>query len=444
MKKILRFVKRYYIFSLALLAVIVGGVLYLLKYKTAANWILGTVSILATLPYIYSMYNDLRMGKFGIDILAVTSIVASVLLHQYWAGIIVVLMLSGGESLEDYAEHQAQRELDSLLSNAPVSATVLKKGKEVTVPVDEINRGDKILIKAGEVVAVDAEIIEGQANFNEASITGESLPVFKSVKANIVSGSISVDGVVTAKALATAEDSQYQQIIRLVKSASASQTPFVRLADRYSLPFTITAYAIASCVWLISGQAIRFLEVIIVATPCPLILAAPIALISGMARSSRYGVIVKNGKSMERLANAATIAFDKTGTLTIGELKVNKVQSFGNYKNDDIVILAASVDQNSNHVIAEAITKYARSKNYRLQKAKQLEEVAGMGVKASVKGQTILVGSNLLMKREDIKLPETVNKSDLKDTSCFVAVDGKLVGILSLNDEIRPEDKSHN
>ena len=286
MKKILRFVKRYYIFSLALLAVIVGGVLYLLKYKTAANWILGTVSILATLPYIYSMYNDLRMGKFGIDILAVTSIVASVLLHQYWAGIIVVLMLSGGESLEDYAEHQAQRELDSLLSNAPVSATVLKKGKEVTVPVDEINRGDKILIKAGEVVAVDAEIIEGQANFNEASITGESLPVFKSVKANIVSGSISVDGVVTAKALATAEDSQYQQIIRLVKSASASQTPFVRLADRYSLPFTITAYAIASCVWLISGQAIRFLEVIIVATPCPLILAAPIALISGMARSA--------------------------------------------------------------------------------------------------------------------------------------------------------------
>ena len=145
---------------------------------------------------------------------------------------------------------------------------------------------------------------------------------------------------------------------------------------------------------------------------------------------------------MERLANAATIAFDKTGTLTIGELKVNKVQSFGNYKNDDIVILAASVDQNSNHVIAEAITKYARSKNYRLLKAKQLEEVAGMGVKASVKGQTILVGSNLLMKREDIKLPETVNKSDLKDTSCFVAVDGKLVGILSLNDEIRPEAKA--
>ena len=318
MKKVFKFIKNYKLFAVAMVALVVSLILQLLKQPTIAHWILAVVSIVEVLPLLWGMFEDVRTGTYGIDILAITAIVASVLLKQYWAAIVVVIMLTGGETLEDYAEKSAQSELDSLISNAPRTATVIKKGKTLTVNVQDINLGDKIVIKPGEVVPVDAIIIEGRANFNEALVTGESLPILKENGESIISGTINTDGAITAKATATYDDSQYQQIVKMVTGASKSQSPFVRLADRYSLPFTVTAYAIALAVWVLSGHAIRFLEVIIVATPCPLILAAPIALISGMARASHYGIIIKNGGTMERLAEAKTFAFDKTGTLTTG------------------------------------------------------------------------------------------------------------------------------
>jgi len=312
------------------------------------------------------MIQDVRAGSYGIDILAVTAIVTSVLLKEYWAAIVVVLMLTGGESLEDYAEHRARKELDSLLKHAPRKATVLKKGKRVLVSVASIKVGDKIIIKVGEVVPVDSVVIEGSSSFDESSLTGESTPRDKTLHNSLLSGSINLEGVITAKATATAENSQYQQIIKLVQGANASQAPYVRLAERYSLPFTIVAYIIAIGVWAATGDALRFLEVIIVATPCPLLLAAPIALISGMSRASKQGIIIKTGSALERLAEVKTLAFDKTGTLTLGVLAVDSITTYNKYKKDELLTIAASLEQNSNHVVAHAIVEAAAKSGIKL------------------------------------------------------------------------------
>lgn len=438
MKRLLRFLRQYKLFSLALGAMLVGLMLEVTNHGSAARWILSIVAVIELLPLLAGMWRDFRTGRYGIDILAATAIIASVVLGQYWAAIVIVVMLTGGEALEDFAQHRARSELDALLKHAPHKANILRKGKILRVPVEEIHVGDKIIIKAGEVVPVDATIIEGTASFDEASLTGESLPETKEIGDFLLSGSINIDGPVTAKATATAQDSQYQQIINLVRSANANQAPYVRLADRYAIPFTFLAFAIASAAWLISGDANRFLEVIVVATPCPLILAAPIAIISGMARSSRYGIIVKTGLAMERMAEAKSIAFDKTGTLTKGVPSVDSIITYGSYKKAEILSLAASLEQNSNHVIAQAVTDAAKTQNLKFTKAKHVKEISGKGLQAQLKGKQILVGRLSLLTDNDVHIPPSFNPENIDKTAVFVAVEGELSGVITLTDELRP------
>ncbi|MDB5171078.1 MAG: Lead, cadmium, zinc and mercury transporting ATPase [Candidatus Saccharibacteria bacterium] len=442
MQRLAGFLRRYKLFSVALSTLLIALALQLNGYQTAAHWLLGIVTIIELMPLLSGMWQDFRHGKYGIDILAATAIIASVVLGEYWAGIVVVLMLTGGEALEDYAEHRAKSELDTLLEHAPQKAHVIRKGKTIDVRVSELKVGDKILIKPGELVPVDAVILEGIGSFDESSLTGESLPQDKEIGEQLLSGSVNVDGAVTAKATATAEDSQYQQIVKLVKSAASAQAPFVRLADRYSIPFTIFAFAIAIGVWVLTGDAIRFLEVIIVATPCPLLLAAPIALISGMSRASKYGIIVKTGSALERLAEAKTIAFDKTGTLTSGHLEVDGIKVFNGFKEDEVLALAASLEQNSNHVLAHAIVNAAQAKKLKFSKAKHVKEIAGRGVQAQLKGQAVLVGRFSLLEDNGVGVPSNFKHTDIKDTAAYVAVDGQLAGIIKLKDEVRSNSKA--
>jgi heavy metal translocating P-type ATPase len=439
MRNVRRFVRHYYLFSAAVVTIIISLLLHFGGVPVVADWLLAIVAIIEVLPLLWGMWRDLQSGRYGIDILAATAIVASVALGQYWAAIVVVVMLTGGEALEDYAHHRAESELDALLKRAPRKAHVIRKGKTVEVTVDEIKVGEKILIKAGEVVPVDAVVTEGTASFDEASLTGESLPQSKDIGGQLLSGSISLDGAVTAKATATAEHSQYQQIIKLVRSASGSQAPFVRLADRYSIPFTLAAYAISIGVWVYSGQAIRFLEVIVVATPCPLLLAAPIALISGMARASRYGIIVKTGTALEKLAETKTVAFDKTGTLTRGELIVDTVRTYGQFKQDEVLGIAASLEQSSNHVVAHAIVSAARSRGLKFKKAKRVREVSGLGLQATVSGKEVLVGRSNFLETNGVKVPTAAQKGNPQQSVVYVAADGALAGTISLNDELRSD-----
>jgi heavy metal translocating P-type ATPase len=442
MKSLLRFMRHYKLFSIAVVALLAGIVLQLTGQQVAMQWTLGTVAVLEALPLLWDMFQDLRSGSYGIDILAATAIIASVLLKQDWAAIVIVLMLTGGESLEDYAEHRANSELRALLDRAPQKAHVLRNRKTLDVAVSEVKVGETILIKPGELVPVDAIITDGTSSFNEASLTGESLPVVKQLNDQILSGSINEDGAITAKAQATAADSQYEQIIKLVRSASESKAPFVRLADRYSVPFTLMAFAIAGAVWVVSGHAIRFLEVIVVATPCPLLLAAPIALISGMSRASKHGIIVKTGSALERLAEARTIAFDKTGTLTHGELEVSDIITYHDFSQAQVLGIAAGAEQASNHVIAQAIVRAAQAQKVKLDKPKHIHEIAGSGLEATLRGQTILIGRLSTLQEQQITLPAGFKRSDQKSTAAYVAVDGKLAGIITLKDELRANSKA--
>ena len=439
-KKIFNYAKTYKLLVLAFLALIVGLIFYFTNHQTISEWIMGTVAILESLPLVKSMWEDIRSGAYGIDILALTAIITAVILRQDIAAIIIVIMLTGGESLEDYAEKRANSELDALLKGSPQQAHVIRGRKTLDIKASEVKVGDKIIIKPGETVPVDALIIEGESSFNEASLTGESLPVIRSVNDQILSGSLNSDRLVTAKAIHTAEDSQYQQIVRLVQNAAKSQAPFVRLADRYSVPFTIAAYIIAISVWLVSHQAIRFLEVIVVATPCPLLLAAPIALISGMSRSSRYGIVVKTGSALEKLAEAKTIIFDKTGTLTTGILSLDSIKAIAPYTKDEVLALAASVEQNSNHVIAQAIVKAANNKNIKITKVKLVKEISGQGLRATYKGDQLILGRSDFMAKQGIELPKKIKNQ--QQTIVYIAINNSLAGIIYLSDSLRPEAKS--
>jgi heavy metal translocating P-type ATPase len=439
MKSFFYFLRQYKLFGLAVFTIIVGLILQLSGHTGAVKWLLGMVSVIEVLPLAWNMWQDIRSGRYGIDILAATAIVASVILGQYWAGIVIVLMLTGGEALEDYAHHRAQTELDELLKHAPQKARVIRKGKTSLVPVKQLKVGDKVIINAGDLVPADAVVLEGTANFDESSLTGESLPQAKSTEGTLLSGSINLDGSVKARVTAAAADSQYQQIIKLVQSAAASQAPFVRLADRYAVPFTLIAYAIAGAVWAYSGDPIRFLEVIVVATPCPLLLAAPIALISGMARASKYGIIVKTGGAMERLAEAQAMAFDKTGTLTRGELVVENVTTYGDLSQNEVLSLAASLEQGSNHLIAQAILGSAKERKIKVKKVKRVREVSGLGLSATVNGQEILVGRLSFLEQNNVRLPDKFRKGGVRQSVVYAAADGKLVGAITLKDELRPE-----
>ncbi|MHB1865232.1 MAG: heavy metal translocating P-type ATPase [Candidatus Saccharimonadales bacterium] len=441
-KRVYKFVWQWRLITLAILALVAALVTYFSGYHALANLILAVVSLVEVLPLVWGMWEDIRTGSYGIDILAATAIVASVLLKQYWAAIIVVIMLTGGESLEDYADHRALSELHALLEHAPTKAHLIRNKKQLEIKASELKVGDRFIVKPGELVPTDGIVIEGTSTFDESSLTGESVPVSKGVNEALLSGSINIDGPVTVKATALAKDSQYQQIVRLVESAAASRAPFVRLADRYSIPFTILAYAIAGSVWAISGHAIRFLEVIIVATPCPLLLAAPIALISGMSRASKYGIIVKTGAALEKLAETKTIAFDKTGTLTSGILNVNSIKTYNNFKEDVALSYAASLEQFSNHVIGRAITAEAARRRIKTVKLKRLEEVSGQGLKANFKSQTLVAGRLSLLINEGVEVPRSLVTAKQASTVVFIALDNQLVGYISLKDQIRKESKT--
>lgn len=419
---------------MALVATIMG-------YGNFAHIILSVTALISVIPILWDIYQSLRHGEYGVDILAATAIITSVLLGEVWAGIVIVVMLTGGEALEDYAEKRAKTELTALLDRAPKKAHVLRGRKIIDVAVKQVNVGDKVLIKPGEVVPVDGIIIEGTSSMDESSLTGEPLPIEKTIGEQILSGAINQESAITIKAQHTSEDSQYEQIIKLVKAASSSQSPFVRLADRYSIPFTIIAFVIAGAAWALSGEVIRFLEVLVVATPCPLILGAPIAIISGMSRAAKQGIIIKTGGALERLAGAKTMAFDKTGTLTMGRPVVDSIVTLNNASRNEVLEIAAAMEQNSNHILAKAIVEKAKKEGIKLPKLKGVQEVTGQGLKATYKSQIILVGKLSFMEQAGIAPKKAIPAAVKAQTSAYIARDNELIGVITFNDELREETR---
>ena len=349
LRKLLRSLARYPVVVATLAVGLVGGALEITGQATSARWVISAFAIIVALMQVRGMVDDLRAGSYGIDLLAVTAIGSTVVVGEYWAALVVCLMLSGGEALEDYAANRAKAELTGLLENAPRTAHLLGPGDQLTdVPVEQVVVGDRLLVRPFEVVPVDGVLESDAATLDESSLTGESLPVDRRLGDELLSGAINGGEAIEVRVTAPAAESQYQSIIELVRQAQESRAPFVRLADRVAVPFTIGALTLAIAAWIVSGDPTRMAEVLVVATPCPLIIAAPVAFMGGMSRSARNGVIVKDSATLEQLAGVRTAAFDKTGTLTYGEPRVTDIHAL-DIAADELLMLAAAVEQYSSH-----------------------------------------------------------------------------------------------
>ncbi|NBU33049.1 cadmium-translocating P-type ATPase [bacterium] len=440
-KKLQSFVKEYKHFALVVVAMLVSLGLDLANQDKYAHLLLSITAIGSLIPLLTGMWQSFRDGNYGLDILAITAIVSALLFKEYWTAMIIVLMLTGGEALEDYAEGRAKKELSTLLDNQPKKAHLVK-GKTISdVAIKTVQIGDKILVKPGEVIPVDGEIIEnGITSVDESSITGESLPIAKQSGDKVLSGSVNLSSSITLKVLHSAQDSQYQQIVKLVQSAIHSQAPFVRMADRYAIPFTVLSFTIAGLAWGLSGDSLRFLQVLVVATPCPLLLGAPIAMISGMSRAAKNGVIVKNGAALEKLAASKTIAFDKTGTLTQGKPVVENIIALNGYKKDDVLALAAALEQNSNHVLAVAITSAATTKKVTVPKIKHVKEFAGGGLEATARQGVVRIGTQRFLTEQGVVFSKDVASTE--HTASYLAIDELVIGAITFVDEQRSNSKS--
>ena len=438
MAVVVGFLREYRVVTATLLVGLVGGTLELAGLADAARWGISIFALAVAALQARGMIADLRAGSYGVDILAVTAIVSTVLVGEYWAALVVCLMLSGGEALEDYAAGRARRELSALLERAPqVGHRLLPDGTVADVPVTELVVGEEVLVKPHELVPVDGVLLSDDATFDESSLTGESLPVDRRRGDDLLSGSVNGGEAVRVRVRAAAADSQYQRIVELVREAQDSKAPFVRLADRVAVPFTAVAFLIAGLAWALSGEATRFAEVLVVATPCPLIIAAPVAFMAGMSRSARNGVIVKGGGTLEQLSRVRTVAFDKTGTLTYGTPRVARVDVADGLSSDELLSLAAAVEQYSSHPLAAAIVKAARDRRLPVPAASDVEEVTGHGVRAVVGGHAVVVGKATFVGAEVTGVREVPLEPG--QTGVHVGVSGRYAGVVALADETRAE-----
>ena len=387
-------VRKYPVVATTIAVGVVGLLLLAAGQPVASYWVVGGYALLIAAWQAWSMIKDLLHGNFGLDILAVTAITATVLVGDHWAALIVVLMLTGGEALEDYANARAHREVSALLERAPRFAhRATGDGNFVEVPISEVVAGDLVLVRPGEVVPVDG-ILEGEAaSFDESSLTGESLPVEHLHGDQVLSGTVSQQKAALVRATLSAKESQYQQIIDLVQAAAASKSPIVRLADRYAVPFTLASLAIAGLAWYLSGDPVRFAQVLVVATPCPLLIAAPVAFLSGMSRSAANGVIVKSGGVMETLSRVRTVAMDKTGTLTHGHPVVDHLEPAPGVSEDELLATAAAAETFSTHVLARTIVPAANDRELVVPQATGVEETTAAGMTATILGLRTAVGN---------------------------------------------------
>lgn len=404
-------------------------------------WTAATIPVIAGLAF--SIVRDLAAGRFGVDAIALLSMTAALLLGQPLAGAVVALMYAGGNALEDFAVARAERNLRSLVDRAPrLAHRRLDHGIE-DIAVDAVAIGDVILVRGGEVIPVDGFVHSASATIDESALTGEPIPVSKAQGETVFSGTLNTGEAFEMIASSSAGESTYAGILRLVTAAQTAKAPFVRLADRYALVFLPVTVVIAGIAWLISGDVIRSLAVLVAATPCPLILAAPVAFIAGVAQAARRGILIKGGGPIEALARAHTVLFDKTGTLTVGGARLLSIEVAPGEQPDRVLRLGASLEQASHHVLAGAIVQAALDRGLPLPMPRDVHESMGSGVSGLVDGQRISAGSRDLIyahrQPEEWALRAIRRASWRSALAVFVAVDDRPIGALLLADELRAE-----
>lgn len=401
-------------------------------------WAAGTAPVLLAL--LVQIVSSLRRGDVGLDVVAALSMSAALAFGEPLAGNVVALMYAGGQLLETFAAGRARREMIALLGRVAKTALVYRPAGLEERPITEIIPGDRLLIRQGEVLPVDG-VAAGPADLDLSALTGESLPAHIAEGDDVLSGSTAVGASFDLVASRPAAQSTYAGIVRLVEAAQSSKAPMVRLADRYAMAFLVLTVALSAAAWLLSGDPLRALAVLVVATPCPLILAVPVAIISGLSRTARIGVLVKGGGVLETLARVHTAILDKTGTLTHGQARVTSILAAPGYGEDDVLRLAASLDQASGHVVATALVEAAQARGLMLSLPQRTSETPGEGIMGIVDGQNLIVGGRAFVAAHtshpqgqslDAAIP-------VGAMSVSLGVDGTLAGIVILQDKLRDD-----
>jgi heavy metal translocating P-type ATPase len=419
-----------------------GAAAHVLGAGGAARLLWAGTILTALAPLTIGIARDLRHGKVGVDVIALLAMAGAMALGEHLAGSVVALMLVGGQTLEEYAGARARRELAQLVERVPRTAHRREGEDIVTRSLDEVSAGDVLLVQPGEVVPVDGIVITA-ATLDESALTGEARPVEHSGGEKVASGTLNIGSPFDLRATATARTSTYSGIVRLVREAQASKAPFVRMADRFALIFLPLTILVAAGAWAFSGDPVRALSVLVVATPCPLILAAPVALVSGISRAARRGIIVKGGGPLEALATARRVLVDKTGTLTAGMPSLRVVEVFGTGTPDELLGLAASLEQISSHAFAAPITRAAKDRGLTLTFPLDAEEQPGTGVRGRVDGHEVRLGSAAWAFSGDghrAELARVRRRASLDGSSTvFVSTHDGPEGVLILDDPIRPD-----
>lgn len=429
------------LFAVSTLLLAGGGAATLLDEPgvAAGCWVAGTVvGLLAALGWTAEA---VRHRRPTVDVIAVLALAGALAVDEPFAGAMITVMLASGRLLEARAEARARRDLGLLLQRAPRIARRVTTDGVVEVPVEDVVQGDRLMVGTGEVVPVDGRLLVA-ALLDESALTGEPLPVERTAGEDVRSGAVNAGAPFELVATEVAAESTYAGLVRLVEQAQASSAPFVRAADRFAVVFVPVTLLLAGGAWLLSGDPVRAVAVLVVATPCPLLLAAPIAFISGLTRAARIGVVVKGGGALERLAQGRVMLFDKTGTLTEGRPVVSDVVTGGEVDPDELLRLAASLDQVSPHVLAGAIVKAASARGLPLELPHDVVEEHGYGLRGTVGGHEVRLGKAawIVTGRSPAWVSQVRRRAHLDGSLvAFAAVDGAPAGAFLMEDRIRPD-----
>ena len=428
-------------------AIAAGGVATVAGAPDVAGTVWAAAVAALLLGALDEVARTLARGRIGVDAIALVAMAGALVLGQYLAGAVIALMLTGGNALEAGAARRARRELGMLLQRAPKIAHLHRSGAIDEVPVEAVGVGDIVAVRSGEIVPVDGTVVSPEAVLDESTLTGEPMPVRYRRGGPVRSGTANAGGPFELRAGRPASESAYAALVRLVRAAEGERAPFVRLADRYAAVLLPVTLIVAGAAWVVSGDPVRALAVLVVATPCPLILAAPIAFMGGVSRAARCGIIVKGATALEQLGRARTVVLDKTGTLTSGAPAVEDIRTTDGVAADTVLDLAASVDQLSPHVLAEALVDAATQRGLRLEVPTAVEERPGEGIAGVVAGRAIVVGSSAWLRARGVDtnacgaLPRTgLGHPGL--ARILVGIDGRLAGVIVMGDHVRRDAAS--
>ncbi|MDR4511487.1 MAG: heavy metal translocating P-type ATPase [Nitrososphaeraceae archaeon] len=455
-KFFLIFIKRYPIPIFAIIGLIFGSLFHWFYNEHIGHWIwIGTL-LIGGIPIIFWTIRDIIHRRFATDIIAMLAIITAILSNEALPGVVIVIMQSGGKALEDYAFRKVTASLDALLANSPRQAHRKKNNMIEEIDVNSIKIGDVLVVRPGDLIPIDGHLIIGNNNativrsvVDESALTGEPIPKTKKAGDLLFSGTVNVGDAFEMIADKLSEESQYSKIVTMVRKAQEEKAPIQRIADRYAIWFTPITIFISFFGFLITGKVETILSVLVVASPCSLIFATPIAIIGGINKCAKLGIIIKSGLSLEKVGKAESIVFDKTGTITFGSPTIETIISLYNTVNsDDILLKAGCVEQLSSHPTAKVITKKAQEKYGELTIPDNFHEIPGIGVEGFLNGEHIVIGSqsileNIFEKQELKNILNLKKNNQFKGKMlAFVNIDDRPVGIIVFGDIIRTGVKS--